>query len=92
MPDNKRSIPEVRERLRELAEEHGIPELDELANEMYRKSPVRRAANKSDPLTSTLAKEIRKYARANPDLHQRTIAEKFNVNPGRVSEAMNRLA
>lgn len=89
MATNKRSIPEIRVRLRELADKHGIPELHELANETYRNSPVRKASNKSVHLTPQLAADIRHYAAQNPTLHQRHIADRFNVNPGRVSEALN---
>ena len=49
------SIPEVRARLRELAEEHGIEELNELADAMYRRSPAKRAPNRSPKLTPELA-------------------------------------
>jgi len=88
MPSNKRTIPEIRMRMRELADEHGIPELHDLANETYRNSPVKKASNKSAHLTPQLAADIRQYAAQNPTLHQRDIAQRFNVNPGRVSEAL----
>lgn len=84
------SIPEVRDRLRELADEHGIDELHELAEELYRKSPAKkRAPVRSPKLTAEMAEEIREYATANPDAHQQDIAEHFGVNHGRVSEALN---
>lgn len=89
MPSNKRSIPELRSRLREIADEEGLDELHEIADEMHRNSPVRRAKNKSRALTPELAEEIRVYAKKNKTMHQRDIAQAFNVNPGRVSEAMN---
>lgn len=84
------SIPEVRDRLRELADEHGIDELHELAGELYRKSPAKkRAPVRSPTLTAEMAEEIRDYATANPDAHQQDIAEHFGVNHGRISEALN---
>jgi predicted transcriptional regulator len=86
---NKRSIPEIRERLRELADEHGIDELHDLADETYRQSPLKRGKNKSRTLTPKLAQKIRTFVEKNPTLHQRDVAHKFNVNPGRVSEAVN---
>lgn len=89
MPSNKRTIPEIRTRLREIAEESDMPELNDLADETYRKPPVRRAAHKSKKLTPALAAEIRMFARENPKMHQQDIATKFGVNHGRVSEAMN---
>ncbi len=89
MLGNKRTIPELRDRLREIAEEEGLEELNDIADELKRRSPVRRAENKSAPLTPELAQLIRDFAEANPDWHQRDIAEEFNVNQGRVSEALN---
>jgi len=86
---NKLGIPGVRDRLRELADEHGIDELHDLADQMYRKSAKKRAPIRSPKLTPELAKKIRKYAAANPDAHQQDIAEKFGVNHGRVSEALD---
>jgi phenylacetate-coenzyme A ligase PaaK-like adenylate-forming protein len=92
MASNKRSIPEIRTRLRQIADEHGIEELHDLADETYRNSPVKRAANRSAPLTPELAEEIRNYVAKRPSLHQRDVAQRFNVNPGRVSEALNNQA
>jgi hypothetical protein len=86
---NKRTIPEIRTRLLQIAEEHGVPEIVELVDEMYRKRPIRRAPVRSQKLTPALAAEIRAYARTHPDMHQQDIAETFGVNHGRVSQAMN---
>lgn len=89
---NKRSIPEIRARLRELADEHDLEELHDLADETYRRSPIKRASNRSAKLTPKLAEKIRRYVAKHPRLHQRDVAQKFNVNPGRVSEALNNQA
>ncbi len=91
MPGNKRSIPEIRSRLRELADEEGIDELNDIADELYRNPPVKRARTKSPSLTPELAQQIRDFAAAHPDLHQQDIANHFGVNHGRVSEALNHL-
>lgn len=91
MAKNKRGIPEIRDRLREIADDLDIEELHDLADEMYRNSPIRRARPRSAHLTAKLAEEIRGYARKHPKMHQRDIAQRFNVNPGRVSEAMNNI-
>ena len=88
---NKRTIPEIRKRMHELADELGSDELRELAEETRRSAAVTRAQPTSTPLTPQLAKEIREFQKQNPTLHQRAIAEHFNVNPGRVSEALNNL-
>ncbi len=81
-------VSEVQARLRALAGIHGIVELGRLANELDRRKPVKRAATTSAPMTEKLRAEIRAYASKNPDLSQVDIAHRFNVNPGRVSEAL----
>ena len=85
----KRNIPQIRARLRVLADKHGIDELHDLADDTYRNPPVTRAKRKSAKFTPALAAKIRKYQKKNSNLHQRDIAHKFNVNPGRVSDALN---
>lgn len=55
---------------------------------MVRKSPKRRARPVSVPMTAELAERIRKFAQAAPHLAQTEIAKAFQVNPGRVSEAL----
>lgn len=86
---NSLGIPAVRDRLRELAEEHEIDELNDLADQLYRKSAKRKAPVRSPKLTPEMAQDIRDFAAANPNLHQQDIAEKFGVNHGRISEAIH---
>lgn len=83
------TIPEVREELVQLAEEHGIPRLKELADALHRSPPVGRATPTSQPKTPELGEKIRAYKKAHPHLKQREIAQVFNVDGGRVSEALN---
>ncbi len=83
------SIPAVRARLHELAEEHGIPELHDLADQTLRRAPQRRATTRSPKVTAEMAQEIRDYAAANPEAHLQDIAEHFGVNHGRVTESLN---
>lgn len=83
------SIPEARERLRELAINNEMPELAELAAMMYRRSSGRpRAPSTSDQVTAVMADEIRAFADRFPNMTQHEIATIFNVNPGRVSECL----
>ncbi len=89
MPGNHMSIPEVRDRLRELAEELSCEELSELADQLYRRQSGHRAPRRSPVVTEEMAAEIRQYAQENPYAHQQDIAEHFQVNHGRVSEALN---
>lgn len=89
MPGNQMSIPEVRDRLRELAVELDEEELAELADQLYRRQAGKRAPRRSPVVTAEMAEEIRQYAAQHPDAHQQDIAEHFGVNHGRVSEALN---
>lgn len=86
---NHIGIPDARDQLRELAKKHNLPELAELADAMYRRSATRRAGTRSPRVTAEMAEEIRQYAAAHPDAHQQDIANHFNVNVGRVSEALH---
>jgi hypothetical protein len=81
-------LPEVATRLRELAIELGCDELDELADEIGRRSPRQRAPISSAPMTDALRAQIRAVKAAEPDLSQAEIGRRFNLNPGRVSEAL----
>ena len=89
MAKNNMSIPAARERLRELADEHGIDELRDIADQMYRKTGKKRAPKRSPKLTAKQRAEIRQYKADHPDAHQQDIAEIFGVNHGRVSEALD---
>jgi hypothetical protein len=82
-------IPEIRDRLRELAGELSCPELDLLASELSRRPVRRRAAPSSAPMTAEMRDAIRAFHIAHPDRPQVEVARVFNVNPGRVSEALN---
>lgn len=84
----KLTIPQIRRRMYELADELDCDELNDLATDTFRNSPVTRAAPSSATLTPVLAERIRRFHKNNPRLHQREIAHRFNVNPGRVSEAL----
>lgn len=92
----KRTIPEIRHRLREIAcelRQQGLTdtgdEIWQLAQETIRNSPSRkRAPVKHAPLTLADKAAIRLYAKLNPDAHLSEIASHFDTNPGRVSEAL----
>lgn len=59
-----------------------------LARALSRRKPIGRAERKSTPMTTALAQAIRHYRAAFPDASQTEIARVFEVNPGRVSEAI----
>ncbi len=99
----KRTIPEIRLRVTEIAEEiRGLApasqrprehqrladELDGLVVEMIRQSPIRRARVQSAPVTPEIAEGVRRMA-ANPDVTVGKIADRFGINQGRVSEILN---
>ncbi len=60
-----------------------------IADHLHQRKRIRNTAQRSRPCTKALAKEIRAYAAANPGDSSQKIADIFNVNPGRVSEALN---
>ena len=81
-------LPEVATRLRELAIALNCDELNELADEIGRRSPWQRAPTTSAPMTEALRIQIRAMRTAGPDLSQAEIGRRLNLNPGRVSEAL----
>lgn len=84
----RRTIPQIRDRLHELADEHGIEELHELAEETKRRSPVRRARARRLKLTDDMRREIVELAEAFPDASYDELNETLNVGIGRISEAL----
>lgn len=93
------SIPEARRQLGLIADrlEQGALGRPAMAQEvrniidqqMHRESPVRRAPRKLCRMDPDTARLIRHYANNNPEASQLEIANVFNTNPGRVSEALN---
>lgn len=81
-------IPEIRRELHKLADDFDIPRLHQLAGELMRRPAVRRAKVRSARVTEELEEDIRNFAKRNPGSHYTDIARYFNVNPGRVSEAI----
>jgi hypothetical protein len=81
-------LPEVATRLRELAIDLGCDELNDLADEIGRRSPRQRAPNTSIPITDSLKAQIRAMKTDEPHLSQAEIGRRLNLNPGRVSEAL----
>jgi len=81
-------LPELATRLRELAIDIGCDELNDLADEIGRRSPRQRAPNTSIPITESLQAQIIAMKTAEPHLSQAEIGRQLNLNPGRVSEAL----
>lgn len=82
------TIPQIADRLRQIASQTGNEELRHLASQLGRRRPVRKAEAISTPMSDEVADEIRAYAEAHPGLTQALIAIAFGVNQGRVSEAL----
>jgi len=82
------TMEQVRARLYALAEEHGIPELHLLAEQTRRRYNGRTTPKVSDTVTPETEAAIRAYHAAYPDKALHQVARVFQVNQGRVSEAL----
>lgn len=89
-------LPIIRERLEELATDLDREHLPELAARLRalseatkRRPAVTRHSASSRTLTPQLAAQIRAYQHEHPERTQQEIANRFRVNPGRVSEALH---
>lgn len=60
-----------------------------IRDHLTREPPVRRAPDRHVKITPEMKRDIRAYARRNPEAHQVDIGNAFGVNPGRVSEILN---
>lgn len=95
MKAGRRTIPEIRERIKALAD--SLPaelaevacELRALAEETKRVQSPRKAAVRSPPMSLALIAKIRAVAAMSPRAHLQDIATVCGVNLGRVSEVLN---
>jgi hypothetical protein len=88
-------IPQARTRLEALRDEmiaahldYYVEDIDYILTLMVREKYKERTSRQSATMTPELADEIRNYAICHPNLSTQRIASHFNVNPGRVSEAL----
>lgn len=88
-------IPIIREQLDEVAKELRKAGLNDWADRVaflsaaaVRRSPTKRAPITSTPMTAGLARLIRSHSAQHPKQSHQDIAALFNVNPGRVSQAL----
>ena len=84
-----RTLPEIRARMHELADELGCPELAALAEETKRRYHGRSAPITARAVTPALAAKVRAYKAAHPDASNRTIGALFKIDGGRVSEILH---
>lgn len=87
-------LPEIAEQIKVTADDPRLPAdiastLRGLADEMRRRQNGPRRTPQAATMTAKLAAEIRDYHAQNRHLSQSAIARHFNVNPGRVSEALH---
>jgi hypothetical protein len=91
----RRTIPEIRERLHEVALAislrcpHEAAELHQLAEETRREYAGRRARTFAPAVTDRLAACVREYARAHPREPFDRIGRLYGLNIGRVSEILH---
>jgi len=78
----------IRKQLEELAIEHDDIRLMAIAEELHNRKPVRRAPPQRETLVSVHPEAVRLYAKDHPDLDYVGIGAHFNLNAGRVSEAV----
>lgn len=83
-----KTIPEIRARLHELAEEFGCRELHELADDTKRRFFGRVARAKAKRITEEMVAEIR-HTHKTSGGHQRDIAKAYGIDQGRVNEILH---
>lgn len=91
-----RPIPDIARDMRELATEMALEghtewadRLRALADDTPRRAAVRQAPVRSRKVTPQLTALVARFARDNPRASIQEIANRFAVNPGRVSEILN---
>lgn len=84
----KLTIPQIRERLFELAIIHSDDELADLARATYRRTYTRAPTTRKG-LDSETKADIYDFVMRNPNMAMQDVANIFGVNPGRVSEAVH---
>ena len=90
------NIPRAREWIGDIVTElvrrgqHDLAgQLTEVQGDLYRRRPARaRAPTQNLPVDARMAATLREYARTHPRMPLQEIGHKFNVNAGRVSEAL----
>ena len=81
-------IPEIRDRLHQLADEHGITELHDLAEETRRRPAIRRTPARWPRLNEDQKAAVRSTFVGRPELGVRELADLYRSSIGRISEAI----
>ena len=81
-------LSDLRNRLAPLSPAMAV-ELDGIIALMHRKrAKTGKAPSKSVPMTHAIGAQVRSLSASNPALSNQDIANRFGINPGRVSEAL----
>lgn len=91
IPAARKRIIAIAAQIRGLATEANrlVEELHEAEGMMHKNFTKPKAPISSASMTPEMADAIRYYAKAHPSASQHDIGAIFNVNPGRVSEALS---
>lgn len=90
----RRTIPEIRERIVDIAQQVGLlfpdvaRELRALAEETKRRPPVRKAKPRARGITDEVRDRVRAFAANHPSMSMREIGQRHDIDQGRVSEIL----
>lgn len=82
------TIPQIRARMFELADEYQFEELRHLAEQTKRRSPVRRSRSVHAKLTPAQEQMVRDHAVLNPTHSYKRMGQDLDVDIGRISEVL----
>lgn len=88
IPAARAHLEAMRDEMKSAHLDYYVEHIDYILSLMVREKYKERTSRQSAKMTPELADEIRDYAIGHPNLSNQTIANHFNVNPGRVSEAI----
>ena len=88
IPAARAHLEAMRNKMEAAHLDYYVEHIDHVLSLMVREKYKERTIRQSATMTPELAGEIRRYAIGHPNLSTQRIANHFNVNQGRVSEAL----
>ena len=88
IPAARAHLEAMRDEMQNAHLDYYVEHINYVLSLMVREKYKQRTSRQSATMTPELADEIRGYAIRHPNLSAQRIANHFNVNPGRVSEAL----